>query len=486
MKKALIFDVIVLAIILIAIVPAMPVARAPSETGGAYIVVFDAEELPSDAETIVEESRGRVVSKYPNIGVLTALPLGDSVEFENLLGQQAEIAMFGHDFCFELPQDFVVLADDELYELEDEDGPVVTDPGYWTYQWYLWHTIEASPDKAWTITTGSPDIKVAVMDTGVDYNHPDLAPNYDFELSRSFIDWDSDGVIDEDEMDYYGHGTFCAGILAAAINGEGAVGVAPTVTLVNLKAGTVDPETGELIGYASWLFDAAYYAVENGINVVSMSFGEYVSLDNPDGVALYEAGNRLFSYARRNGVVCVAAAGNEATDMTELREEQNVVLLPSQLVGVISVIGTDIYDGLASFSNYGSILHGMSAPAGDFAFEEPEWYEPVIPPEYWQPLYGAMFSTACPQSFLTPGQSYFWAGGTSAAAPQVAGVAGLLLSVNPELKPSQVWHYLRKGAEDIGKRGYDEYFNFGLLNAYNSLRIMMLKGKGAGKHARAV
>lgn len=468
MKKISTAVAIVLAVCLIAIVPITPAAGAPSQTGGAYIVVFDAEELQSNAETIIEKCGGRVVSKCPNIGVLTALPLGDPAEFESFLSEQAEISKFGHDFCLELPDNLVVQVGDEL---EVGDGPGVTDPGYWTYQWSLWHTIDASPDKAWNITTGNPDIKVAVMDTGVDYNHPDLAPNYDFELSRSFVDWDLDGVIDEDEMDYYGHGTLCAGILAAAINGEGAVGVAPTITLVNLKMATIDLDTGEPIGYGSWFLDACFYAIENGIDVISMSFGDYFSLDDPDGLAAYEGLNRLFSYARRNGVVCVAAACNDATDMTELREEQNVVLLPSQCVGVISVIATDIYDGLASYSNYGSILHGISAPAGDFAFEEPEWYKPVIPPEYWQPLYGWTFTTACPNAFLTPGQSYIWAGGTSLATPQVAGVAGLLLSVKPTLKPPQVWHLLQKGAEDIGKPGYDEYFNFGLLNAYNSLRL---------------
>ncbi len=363
----------------------------------------------------------------------------------------------------ELPDDLTV--QEEIDEFTVESSPMVTDPYYWVYQWHMWHTIEASPTGAWQITTGDPDIKVAICDTGIDWNHPDLAPNYDSSLSMNFVPY-------EDAMDYDGHGSFCAGVVAAAINNDPndakCVGIGPDLTLVSLK---VLDGTGS--GYFSWLISAIYYAANAGIDVASMSLGAYVPFSRdpygPGAVAgLYTALERVFSYANQNGVVCVASAGNSYVDMDMVHPW---IHIPSQCSNVICVIGTNIYDELAYDphvpwgSNWGSCLHGISAPAGDAAFVEPEWYEPIIPPVYWNYWYGYVFSCTS----TATGYMYMWAGGTSMAAPQVAGVAGLILSVNPDLKPSQVEYFLQKGANDIGPPGYDEYFNFGLLNAYNSV-----------------
>jgi subtilisin family serine protease len=319
------------------------------------------------------------------------------------------------------------------------------------------------------------------MDTGIDYLHPDLAPNYDFALSRSFVDIDFDGIIDEDEMDYNGHGSHCGGIVAAAINNDPndakCVGVGPTLDLVNLKVMTY-----EGWGYFSWDIVAIYYAVENGIDVISMSFGGYVPMFDQGGSALFSALQRVFNYASRNGIVAVASAGNSYMDMDGLYSWRH---LPSQCSNVICVIGTNIYNDLAYDpgswgSNYGSCLHGISAPGGDWADVEPEWYEPIIPPAYWWGVYGYVFST---WARTTTGWSYAWAGGTSMAAPHVAGVAGLILSVRPGCTPSQVEYFLRSGAEDIGELGYDEYFNFGLVNAYNSVMYAQArKGVGPSKY----
>ena len=434
-----------------------------AEEGDAYIIVFSGRKLPKNVDAIIESCGGRVASKLPKIGVVTALPVTDPVSFEDKLGKRHEITDFGHDYVVEVPDELVLLYEET--ELYVESGPVVTDPYYWTHQWHLWHTIDASPDKAWLITTGSPDVKVAVMDTGIDYNHPDLAPNYDFVLSKSFVDWDFDGIIDEDEMDYNGHGSHCGGVVAAAINDDPndakCVGVGPTLDLVNLKAMGAGGS-----GYFSWTMEAIYYAVENGIDVVSMSFGAYVPMFDKEGSALFSALQRVFNYANRNGVVCIASAGNAGLDMDGLYSWRH---LPSQCSHVINVIGTDIYDDIAHTgwaSNYGSSLHGISAPGGDYAFIKPDWYELTIPPAIWQFWYGLVYST---YAWTVTGYRYAWMGGTSQAAPHVAGVAGLILSVNPKLTPSQVKHFIFTGATDIGDPGYDQYFNFGLLNAFNSV-----------------
>lgn len=432
-----------------------------AEEGDAYIVVFEKWRLPAKVEALIEKCGGKVLFTLPKIGVVVAMPVVDTATFEEKLGKKAGIVNFGLDYEVEVPDDTVILA--EGSELTVESGPTVTDPYYHMFQWHLWHTIEASPSGAWQITTGNPDIKVAVLDTGVDYNHPDLAPNYDFALSKSFVDYYNGTV--EDEMDYDGHGSHTAGIVAAAINNDPddakVVGVGPDLSLVNLK---VLNRLGW--GYFSWIMQAVYYAVEQGIDVISMSLGAYIPMPAEGAPALYAALQRLFNYANRNGVVSIASAGNAGADMDWAHPW---VHLPSQSSSVIAVIGTDIYDDIAHTlwgSNYGSSLHGMSAPGGDGAFVEPEWYKPIIPPEYWQWWYGFVFSS---YAWTATGYKYAWMAGTSMAAPHVAGVAGLILSVNPELTPSQVEYFLHKGAEDIGDPGYDQYFNFGLLNAYNSV-----------------
>jgi len=467
MEKKIIFVAAIL--ILLIAVPVFPVSSIPVgpkinlARGSAYVVVFKNSRLPRNVDDIITSCGGRVLRKLSKIGVVIALPVADPEKFEGMLSKRSDIEGFGRDFIAEIPDEIIIPLEESEVSVECV-GPVVTDPYYWIYQWHMWHTIEASPMGAWLITTGSHDVKVAILDTGIDYNHPDLAPNYDFELSRSFVDFDFDGIIDEDEMDYNGHGSHCAGIVAAAINNDPntakCVGVGPDLTLVNLKV-----MCSEGWGYFSWVIDAVYYAVENGIDVISMSFGGYVPLDDPDGLAFFLTLERLFNYADRHGVVCVASAGNEALDMDLY---PTWVHVPSGCSKVISVMATDIYDELASYSNYGLRQLGISAPGGDFAFVEPEWYEPIIPPEYWNYWYGLVFST---YAWTATGYMYAWMGGTSMAAPHVAGVAGLILSVNPNLKPSQVKFFLAKGAKDIGDPGYDKYFNFGLLNAYNSVKL---------------
>jgi len=455
-------SVLIAALAVVMLISAFPMQKVSAielaEEGPGYFVVFSGWNLPADADSIITGCGGKVSSKFPDVGVLVAVPTIDPATFEANLNNRPEIIDYGHDYVLEVPNDLVVV--DESIE---GAGPQPVDTYYWRYQWHLWHTIEASPSGAWSISTGRHDIKVAVLDTGIAYNHPDLAPNYDFALSKSFVDWDFDGIIDEDEMDYNGHGSWCGGCVAAAFGGGRVIGIGPNLDLVNLK---VMGAGGS--GYFEWDFAAIYYAVQNGINVVSMSFGAYVPMAGgvkSGGSALFSALQRLFNYANRNGILCIASAGNAGADMDG---QQSWRHLPSQCSNVIAVIGTDIYDDIAHTawgSNYGSCLHGISAPGGDYAYVRPSWYYTTILPDPWLYYYGLCFSTYLVVAGVP---RYAWMGGTSMSSPQVAGVAGLILSINPDLMPAQVQYFLHRGAKDIGDRGYDEVFNFGLLNAYNS------------------
>jgi subtilisin family serine protease len=470
MKTKLSILMLFLATIMIVSASPMPTVSSVklAEEGPAYFVVFSGWNLPSDVDTIIAGCGGRVVNKFPNVGVLVAMPTIDPAAFEGKLNSRSEIIDFGHDYVSELPAGETLITDENSADYSPPLPPPAQDGRYYR-QWFLWHTIEANPD-AWSITKGSKNIKVAILDTGIDYNHPDIAPNYDFALSANFVDWNFDGVPDEPIIDQNGHGTWCGGTVAAAIGGGGCIGIGPNLDLVNLK---VMGANGS--GYFEWDFGAIYWAVEHDINVVSMSFGGYAIMAGgakQGDSALFAALNRLFNYANRNGVVCVAAAGNGAYDMSGF--PYGIRHLPSQCSNVIAVIGTDMIDNLASYSNYGSNLHGISAPGGDMPLPPtpPAWFAPYIP---YLPYPQNTYYSLCYGPYLVIGGLvyYAWMGGTSMAAPQVAGVAGLLLSLKPNLTPSQVQHYLQAGATDIGKPGYDKYFNFGLLNAYHSLLATM-------------
>jgi len=466
-------SVLIAALAMAMLISTFPIPKASAvkfaEEGSAYFVVFSGPNLPADANAIIADCGGAVTAKFPKIGVLVAMPTIDPATFEVNLDRKNEITDFGHDYTVELPPYKLVTVEESV--LEGGSGPVVTDSFYWAYQWHLWHTTDVNPEKVWSITTGNPNVKVGILDTGIDYMHNQLGPNYDWVLSTSFV------PTEPDPRDYNGHGSWCAGLVAAPIDGRGTVGIGPNLKIVSLK---VLNATGS--GYFSWLIQGVYYAVENGIDVITMSLGAYVPMAGGvknGGSALFSTLQRVFNYANRNGVVCIASAGNGYNDMDGVSSWRH---LPSQCSNVICVLGTNIYDDIALDlnpdgtvdwgSNYGSCLHGISSVAGDWADIEPTWYRSEFPTKpkapTWLGYYGYPFSTT-----LRIGSSnyYGWYGGTSMASPHVAGVAGLILSINPDFNPLQVRHFLLKGAKDIGAPGYDQFFNFGLLNAYNSVLL---------------
>ena len=241
------------------------------------------------------------------------------------------------------------------------------DPGY-PSQWGLHNTGQAGgtpgadiqAEDAWNISTGSDDVIIAVVDTGVAYDHPDLAPNIwvnTRELNGTpGVDDDGNGYID----DYYGwdfidhdgypgdynqHGSHVAGILAAkGNNGTGGTGVLWSARIMPLRflgvTGTGDVATAA---------DAVMYAVDNGARIINASWGEY-DYSN----ALYDA----IQYAAQNDVLFIAAAGNETND----NDIDQFYPASYNLPNIISVAASDQYDNLADFSNYGSTSVHLAAP----------------------------------------------------------------------------------------------------------------------------
>ncbi len=267
------------------------------------------------------------------------------------------------------------------------------------------------------------EVIVAVIDTGVNINHPDLNKNIwvnKKELNgKPGVDDDQNGYIDDlngwdfvhndnSPFDDGHHGSHVSGIIAAVVGNGGVVGVAPNVKIMPLKG---------LYGYGSGmladLINAIYYAADNGASVINASWGGQME-ELEESRALREA----ILYATNHGVLFVAAAGNEALD------NDQIPMMPSSydVDGILSVAATDQEDKLASFSNVGMGSVDVAAPG----------------------VYIASSISWNPQ-----GAEYEIMSGTSMATPMVAGLAALLKSVDPKLTQKQLKKILMESGDSL-------------------------------------
>ncbi|UGV41527.1 S8 family serine peptidase [Methanococcoides orientis] len=301
----------------------------------------------------------------------------------------------------------------------------VNDP-YYHYQWNLHSDYGINVEPAWEITTGEGVI-VAVLDTGVAQNAPDLADT-NFVSGYDFINGDNDP--DDDQS----HGTHVAGTIAQSTNnGIGVAGVAYDCSIMPVKVLGADGS-----GNLAQLVDGIYFATDNGADVISMSLG-YPPRYYP-GVALDNA----LEYADKQGVTIVAAAGNDGT---------RFVSYPAAYEKCIAV-GATGYDGnLAPYSNYGPGLD-VVAPGGNTG----------------QDLNNDGYGDGILQNTFDPSTqifSYYFFQGTSMATPHVSGVAALLISQgasNDEVRTA-----LESTAMDLGKSGWDTAYGYGLIDAKAAL-----------------
>ena len=257
-------------------------------------------------------------------------------------------------------------------------------------------------------TNKGTGVKIAIIDTGIDYNHPEL-DNY-YRGGYDFINGDND------PMDDYWHGTHCAGIVAAEDNEIGVIGVAPEVELYGLK---VMDSSGS--GSTSDVAAAIDWAIGNNIQIISMSLGtDYNSL------TLGNACNKAYN----EGILLVAAAGNDGTSSVDY---------PAKYDSVIAVAATSSSDTKASFSNTGPEIE-LAAPG-----------------------------VSVKSTYL--GGGYISASGTSMACPHVAGTAALVWAANPGWDNTQVRSRLQETAEDLGYTGWDSIYGFGLVDAEAAVSI---------------
>jgi len=319
-------------------------------------------------------------------------------------------------------------------------------------QWGLYNPnrrADIHAPEAWAITTGSPSVPIAIVDTGIDFEHPDLASKIwtnPGEIPNNGIDDDHNGLIDDvhgwdfvnwdndpsdDNVDPYGfgmkifHGTFTSGIAGAATNNyTGMAGVAWGCPIVPLK---VMDETG--YGLESDVADAVTYAVDMGIKVINMSLA-----GDEDVPALADA----VAYAWQHGALCVCASGNENVSTN---------MYPACYPTALAVGASNPSDKRCTAADWG--MGGSN--------------------------YGAYLDVVAPGNMIVSTTSmleehdYYYNDGTSCSAPFVAGVAALLWSAHPEWSNQKVFLQITRTADDISPAGYDIYTGYGRVNAYRAL-----------------
>lgn len=284
----------------------------------------------------------------------------------------------------------------------------VPNDSYFSNQWGL---NKIKGPEAWDLATGSSTVKIAILDTGIDNDNPDLSAKV--VTGANFTTASDD--------DLYGHGTHVAGIAAAVTNNSlGVAGIGFNTSLMSVK---VLGDAGS--GSSSWVADGIKWAADNGAKVINLSLGSYKYSS-----LLLEAIN----YAWGKDVIVVAAAGNDG------RKNE---FYPCAYKNVICVAATDENDKKAYFSNYGVRWVDVAAPGVN------------------------IFSTLPNHSNQIGVKDYGYLDGTSMATPFVSGLAGLIFGQDPTLNNSQVRSRIEETSDKINGTG--TYWVKGRINAYQAV-----------------
>jgi len=485
-----------------------PVSAAPGNRGEYVVLYADAADAGA-ARAAIAAAGGTIVRENGAIGLATVRTTRGDGFFLRALRRAPALA--GATISVPLGR----VSERAAVAREIDPGTLPTTPvdngrpsdggdPLSSLQWDM-RAIGATPEGAHGVQGGDDRVLVGVIDTGVDGSHPDIAPNFDTARSRNFVtdSVELDGActyascVDPADEDDNGHGTHVAGTIAAAHNGLGIVGVAPNVTIVNLRAGQ---DSGKFLLQPT--VDALTYAGDIGVNVVNMSYYIDPWLYNcPANAAdsaeaqqaqrtTIEATQRALDYARSRGVVLIAAAGNEHSDLDHATVDtvspnfptgaayrrtvdDSCLSMPAEGRGVIAVAATGPSGRKAFYSNYGLAHADIAAPGGDsLDYYGTAQYQPIknrILAPYPRTLLLASGEIDAQGQVTARGTAvvrdcqgetcayYRYLEGTSMAAPHVAGVAALIVSAygspgrrHPEglaLNPASVEQLLFRNAD---------------------------------------
>lgn len=477
-----------------------PVSGQSSQPEKRYILLGANESLPIGLEATVAAAGGRVIGTVPEVG----LAVIESAEpsFEVAAG-----GIQGVEAVIEDEELYIGgLASEVVAEGEADASGVVAEghsPQLARFFFVQWAMRAVNADAAWADGfKGSSSVDVAVLDTGIDYTHQELAGKVDMVKSKSFYTEALSplppglpaGTQILPILDFNGHGTFVASLIAG--QGISVAGVAPHVNLIAIKVGGRN-------GFASWsaIILAIRHAADSGADVINMSFGARMSKDELKAGHLKQALKRAIKYAERRNSFIAASAGNEGINWDL---EASLMKVPAEFPEVNAVAATGPanfidFNGFAPYSDFGRTIIDFAAPGGNGT---PFRCQPVF-----APMNGPMIAcnplAPLPNGNPNPagmpadaiigacsrfvqnlpnnvnvfpcrtGRTNVFNLGTSMASAIVSGVAALADgAANGALDGDQLRHVLRQSAVDLGRQGPDEYFGYGLVNAVAAARCV--------------
>ncbi|MCW7944693.1 peptidase S8 [Streptomyces hygroscopicus] len=466
-----------------------PGATAADATSLSYVVnVRPGYGTLARVKEAIADAGGTIVVAYDRIGVIVVHSSnpGFAKAIRTVRGVQSAGATRNAPLPAQSTTDLdtsKVLTSQEVASAHAAGGQDPLEP----LQWDL-PAIKA--DKAHERTLGSREVTVAVIDTGVDDTHPDIAPNFNRDASVNCVSGKPDTTDGawRPSASESPHGTHVAGEIAAARNGVGITGVAPGVRVAGIKVGS---PAGYF--YTEAVVCGFVWAAEHHVDVTNNSYYTdpwyFNCTDDPDQKALVDAITRASRYAERKGTVNVAAAGNENYDLDaasvtdpsspndgtpgdRVIDPHRCFDIPTQLPGVVTVAATGAKGIKSSFSNYGLGVIDVAAPGGDSTR-----YQPPAPPATNGQILGPL-----------PGGKWGYMAGTSMATPHVAGVAALIKSTHPHASAALVKALLYAEADatpctdpyDIdsdgkvdavckGSKNHNGFYGWGTVNALKAV-----------------
>jgi subtilisin family serine protease len=413
---------------------------AGSGAESTYIVLYKDGASSAGAAAAIGSAGGTLVANYQQIGVVVAR--SSNPAFASAVGGAAGVEGAAATGGFGVSVGDVA-ADSAAGPLPG-NAPATDSDNLSGLQWDM---RQINAPQAHAISGGSPQVVVGDVDTGLDFTHPDIAPNYSAAHSADCSSGTAQPLLAGNDRN--GHGTHTAGTIAAASNGIGIVGVAPNVTIAGIKSSN---DSGFF--FPEMVICSYMWVATHGINITNNSYFAdpwLFNCKNDAGQrAIWNAERRAIRFAQSSGTLVVASEGNDQTDLShprideispdfppgseQVREITNAcAVVPVEVPGVVGVTATGDLSLKSFYSSYGISTADVAAPGGDSILQ----VTPAAPN-------GRVLSTyppgnPCTRRVVDPtGATYCYLQGTSMAGPHVVGVAALIRSQHGITSPGAI------------------------------------------------